>query len=1311
AHNNLGVALRALGKPAEAAESFREAIALKPDYLEAYNGLGAVLGERGEQDEAVTSLRQAVALNPDYAEAHSNLGLTLMAQGKLDEALVSLRRAAELQPDAAAYANLGVVLRNQGKLEEAHETFRTAVELNPDFAPGYVNLGVTLRDRGERDEALAAFRRAVELDPTSADAHTNLGVAYGDRGEFDDAIASLRRAIELKPDSIDAHANLGAVMRNNGKTQEALESFRRAIELKPSSADGYNSLGVALRDLGRMEEAQESFRRALELNPDLAEVHNNLGLCQQESDDGEAAVASLRRATELKPDYAEAHNNLGMVLRKLQRLDEAVASVRRAIEVKPDFAEAYSNLGVTLGDQGKHDEAVATLQQAIALKPDYAEGYSNLAVSLRNQDRFEEAIAALRRSLELKPDYAEAHANLAVMYGDLGDHEKAFAGFERAVSLTPDYADAHFALSMIRLVQGDLANGFEEYEWRWRTSQMAKSKLDVPQPEWAGDALEGRTIFLYAEQGLGDTLQFARYAPLVAERGGRVILECQSEIAPLLRSLAGVEQVVVRGEQRPPFDVHAPLLSLPYLLGTELETVPAETPYLHADPARVAAWGEYLDAEAKAGLRVGLVWAGNPDHKADRRRSMSLEALAPLAEVPGVHFFALQKGPAAIQADAPPAGLELTNLGPLLGDFADTAAVIENLDLVITVDTSVAHLAGALGRPFWVALAVAPDWRWLLAREESPWYPTARLFRQERFDDWAPVMERVASSLAEGIGDKSMPTRLPAAKRRRARAAGTAKRPVSAAMYVAMPLGTAHGWGVCGRYLTKGLALRGETRLVTDQFDIDLVGDEEEFHFLQRLLYSGLVAPPDSPVLQAILGTQMVPSRPTLRGRFTAGYTFFEENILPRVAIENAWRYFDLVVTGSTWCQEVLESYGLQDVRTIIQGIDPSIFFPLNTEKEHPRDQFVVFSGGKLELRKGQDLVIRAFKVLQDRHSDVQLLNSWSNPWDFSFNTMRSSPHIRFEPTATDQVERINQVLADNGIDLSRVTTLPPRRNVTMPEVYRNTDVGLFPNRCEGGTNLVLMEYMACGRPVIASYNSGHRDVVTDENAVLIRNMGQANIMRDGQHAAVWDEPNLEETVEALEWAYQNRGRLSEIGHRAGQDLAKLTWERTADQFYDVLSNGVRVPRSVSPPVAVSPSPDSFGAVATQPNGAAPNQVLYNGATTPQEAPIATDGTDEPTSSSPAILVLLQHSPVYEAIVDRLADQTPVDSWHEDGLDFFAFELLPGSESAALSEPPTAVFAVHPESMRLISAVVATPNANGAEPQIVDLKEQLAKSA
>jgi tetratricopeptide (TPR) repeat protein/glycosyltransferase involved in cell wall biosynthesis len=1287
--NSLGVALWSHGKLEEGLESFNRALELRPDFPEAHHNLGVLLRDRGEMAEAIERFQRATTLKPDYGEAYNNLGLALMLQGEPEEAAVSLQQAARLLPGSpGVLVNLGAALRNQGRHDEAVERFRQALELNADFVEAHINLGACLRDQGKSSEAAVNLRRAVDLNPQSVEALTNLGVVLGDLGNRDEAVASLRQALELKPDFVDAHTNLGSVLRSGGLLEEACDSFRRAIELKPDFAEAHNNLAVVLRERGALAEAIDSFRRAAELNPDYVEAQGNLGLALADSGDHEGALVSLQRVLEAKPDYAEAYNNIGLVYKGLHRLDEGIENVRRALELRPDYPEAYSNLGVLLGEQKKHDEAIENLQHAVDLKPDYVEAHNNLGVALRNQERLEEAQVSMRRALELKPDYPEAHHNLAIMRVDLDDPEEAESLLSRAVELKPDYADAQFALAMTQLLQGNLAQGFEKYEWRWRGTELAGAQPEFPQPRWDGRPLDGRTILLHVEQGIGDMLQFTRYAPLVAARGGRVVLMCQSEIAPLMRRLDGIDQVVERGEPLPAFDVYAPLLSVPHLLGTTLETIPSETPYLKADPIRVAAWAEYLNAQSPEGLRVGLVWAGNPDHKADHRRSIKLDMLAPLAQVPGVHFFALQKGPAAAQGDRPPAGMALTNLGPLLGDFDDTAAILEQLDLVITVDTSVAHLAGALGRTVWLLLALAPDWRWLRKREDSPWYPTARLFRQERFGEWEDVVTHVSQALSKLTEDQSTVAVRPVPRLRPASAVG-APSPGSA-IYVAMPLGRMYGWGICGRYLTKELALLGETRLVTNRFDLESVSDELEYRALEPLVYNGLTAPADSPVLQGITGHEMLPFRPTVRGRFSVGYTFFEANLLPPTAIENARRHFDLVVTGSTWCREVLEAYGLDGVRTVIQGIDPTIFFSSGSEKERFRDRFVVYSGGKFELRKGQDLVIRAFKVLQDRHPDVLLVNAWSNAWEYSFESMSGSPHIRFAPTATDQLERINQILADNDIDLNRVLTLPVTRNTEMPEIYRNTDVGLFPNRCEGGTNLVLMEYMACGRPVVATYTSGHRDIVNNDNAVLIRTMGQASIVMNERQIGVWDDPNLEETVEALEWAYQNRERLREIGNRAGQDLAQLTWRHTAEQFYEILSNGVRKPRSSNSLLAV----------------------LTKAAEEPPQLSPGTDSADEAPAAWEALLILLQQTTAYDAIRSRLVGDVPTDTWQEDGLHYFAFDLLSIDESGpSLPEPETAVFAIHAESMRLISAIVVTPDANGGEPEIMELRPALAESA
>ena len=383
-----------------------------------------------------------------------------------------------------------------------------------------------------------------------------------------------------------------------------------------------------------------------------------------------------------------------------------------------------------------------------------------------------------------------------------------------------------------------------------------------------------------------------------------------------------------------------------------------------------------------------------------------------------------------------------------------------------------------------------------------------------------------------------------------------------------LPLGNGHGWGVCGKYITKELSRLTQVRLFTDEFSVQLAGDELDYELLRPLIApapSGPEAAGDcalSPMLQCITSAELQPRLPTLRGSPALGYTFFEQTVLPSRAVANARRCFDRIVAGSTWCEQVLRAHGLHAVDTVIQGVDPTVFHPspLGEAKEYFEDRFVVFSGGKAELRKGHDLAIRAYKVLQDRHSDVLLVNSWFNAWPAVFQTLRASPYIRFSVSGQDHVSVISNLLHHNGVDLERVITLPPKANLTMPRIYRNTDVGLFPNRCEGGTNLVLMEYMACGKPVIASWNSGHKDVVTQDNALLIRKMGSMEVRHSGQNLGEWDDPDLDETIERLEWAYQNRDSLRRFGRQAALDMAKLTWRCTAERFLQLLSDSTAQP-------------------------------------------------------------------------------------------------------------------------------------------------------
>ncbi len=389
----------------------------------------------------------------------------------------------------------------------------------------------------------------------------------------------------------------------------------------------------------------------------------------------------------------------------------------------------------------------------IALEPSYAEAHSNLGNALASNGQFDDAIAAHRQAIALKPNYAEAHSNLGNALAGKGQLDSAIAAHRQAIALNPNLSEAHKNLALALLARNDFQEGWEEYEWRWKCKELPFPR-DSAQPQWDGSSLEGRTILLHAEQGFGDAIQFIRYLPMVAQRGGKIIIACQGELQRLFQTMAEGCHIVVVGPSPPAFDFHCPLLSLPRAFATTLANIPNIVPYLQADAEDARRWQRRL-ADHCSIVKVGLVWAGKAAHKNDRNRSMKLARLAPLAQAPGVLFFSLQKGEAAVEGKTPPASLELIDWTEELKDFADTAALIANLDLVIAVDTAVAHLAGAMGKPVWTLLPFVPDWRWMLERKDSPWYPSMRLFRQPSLGDWDSVVTRVAEALSLWIKERA----------------------------------------------------------------------------------------------------------------------------------------------------------------------------------------------------------------------------------------------------------------------------------------------------------------------------------------------------------------------------------------------------------------------------------------------------------------------------------------------------------------------------------------------------------------------------
>jgi tetratricopeptide (TPR) repeat protein len=503
---------------------------------------------------------------------------------------------------------------------------------------------------------------------------------------------------------------------------------------------------------GRRAEAEGLLRRVLAEAPGHASALHDMGALRHEA--GRCAEAELyfRRAVAADPGRAGYRNSLGAALLARGRLEEAEASCREALRLAPADPYALNNLGIALARQGRREEAEAVLRLGLEREPGDAKVLSNLAAVLRGLGRLDEAAAACRQALDGSPDFPQAHLNLGNALLTQGQEDRALAHFEEAIRCwpadDPEAAAAHLSRSEVWLRRGDLERGWREYEWRLRHPETPPRNFR--RPAWDGSDPAGRTILLHTEQGLGDSIQFVRYAALVRRRGAAVLLDCPGHLMPLFATCPGVDRLVEEGGPEPEYDCHASLMSLPALLGTTLATIPAEVPYLAADAARAAEFAKRL--AGVEGFRVGVNWRGNPRQGNDRYRSVALAQFAPLAQVPGVRLYSLQKGPGLEDLEALARRLGVTELvAPDLrvpgGTFTDTAAAMANLDLVVTVDSGPAHLAGALGVPAWVALSANADWRWLAGREDSPWYPTMRLFRQAKLGEWEPVFERMAAEL------------------------------------------------------------------------------------------------------------------------------------------------------------------------------------------------------------------------------------------------------------------------------------------------------------------------------------------------------------------------------------------------------------------------------------------------------------------------------------------------------------------------------------------------------------------------------------
>jgi tetratricopeptide (TPR) repeat protein len=651
---------------------------------------------------------------------------------------------------AAAYFNAALEAHRARRVAEAERGYLQALAQDANHADACHLLGILRHEMGNRAEGERLVRHALTLrdDPLF---HGNLGNMLKEMGRSQEAEASYRRALQLDPNAPGTHYNLAILCTAAGRKAEAVMCYRRALCCIPDFTEAHDNLGILMHEDKRLDEAEKCYRRALAIRPDFVEAYVNLGKLKKESRSPDEAEQFYIQALQINPLLPEAHNNLGSLFRESKRLELAQFAYKNALILRPEYDNAISNLAHVFQELGNPEQAEIGFHRAIAIRPDNADAYNGLGTCLHNTRRLHEAIDIYQRALELGPESSETYNNFGNLLRELNCFDEAEKMFQHAMEILEDRHETAVNYSFLLLHRGDFERGWHFYEERLKHKDREPLRPSTA-TFWQGDAdLRGKTILLYAEQGMGDTLQFVRYASQVAALGAIVYLDVQAPLKSLIGSCPGVAGVFTRNELAPPFQYYAPLLSLPYILKTRLDTIPSQIPYLSASPAKVMYWRNRLGP--KTALRVGLTWAGDPRkhmlaaNALDRQRSLHFDQMLPLLDVPGIQFYSLQLGEhTAHQLNGHPQVIDVTSD---IRDFEDTAAIVENLDLVITVDTSVCHLVGAVGKPVWMLNRHNTCWRWLNDRSDSPWYPTMRIFRQPELAEWKSVIVDVQRDLRE----------------------------------------------------------------------------------------------------------------------------------------------------------------------------------------------------------------------------------------------------------------------------------------------------------------------------------------------------------------------------------------------------------------------------------------------------------------------------------------------------------------------------------------------------------------------------------
>lgn len=637
-------------------------------------------------------------------------------------------------------------LQQSGHFSEAKNVYIDLLSIYSNNPRLFNNLALLEFQQGHFEAGLEYVEKSLNINPNQFAAYGNRGAALFALNRFDEAFSDYSKAISLNSNYAEAYYNRGILHEKYERHQEALADYDQAIQLNPNYTKAFNNRGNALKALKRYEEALSSYEHAIKLNPRHAEAHYNRGVILNELKRYQDAFNSYNQAIAMNSDYVDAYNNCGNVVMALKRFEEALACFKKAIEINPKYAYAYNGQGNVLMELKRFDEALLSYEKAIALNslsPDPHNGKSN---ALQELKRFDDAVFGYEKAIALDPDSADTYANRGLAMQGLKRFDEALQSFDKAIELNPEMADPYWNKALLKILKGQYEEGWQLYEYRRHRKEQKASYPVYQQPLWLGqETIKDKVLYIYPEQGLGDFIQFCRYIPLVEKLGAKVILNVPAPLLSVIKTIGLNATIVKSHDEVGSFDFHCPIMSLPLAFKTTVESIPNHVPYLFSDQFKKNYWEKKI-ANTSNTLKVGLVWSGSKDHKKDHDRSLRLEQLEPLLSLP-ITFYSLQKE--VREQDK----VTLSSLNQIhqyqeeLNDFSDTAAMVDCLDLIITVDTSVAHLAGAMAKNVWILIAYLPDYRWMLDRDDTPWYPTVKLFRQSTVGSWDSVIIDVKKAL------------------------------------------------------------------------------------------------------------------------------------------------------------------------------------------------------------------------------------------------------------------------------------------------------------------------------------------------------------------------------------------------------------------------------------------------------------------------------------------------------------------------------------------------------------------------------------